>query len=174
MNSKTVNYILIGIIILAGGYILLKNTGNSKLAEPNGQRQDQVSEVEFTGKNGQSVELTNGQVVLSADKLDDNIVQYYNTKLSSGKTIYYFVVKDRSGVYRAAANACQVCYGARMGFTQEGNFMVCATCGNKYPLEKIATEKGGCNPGPINPNLKVDNGKIIINESELEQVADLF
>ena len=129
---------------------------------------------EFIGKQGTSVTLANKQLILEAKALDDDFVHYYNTKLSNGKIIYFFIVKDKSGTYRAAANACQVCFDARMGFNQEGNFMTCNSCGNKYPLDKIATEKGGCNPGPINPNLKVESGKIIINQSELEQVADLF
>jgi glutaredoxin len=133
-----------------------------------------LSNAEFVGEKGEKVSLVGEQLELNVKTYNDNLVYYYNTKLSNGKIIYFFIVKDKAGIYRAAANACQVCFDARMGFRQEGDFMVCNTCGNKYPLEKIATEKGGCNPGPINPNLKVENGKIIISQSELEQVADLF
>jgi len=129
---------------------------------------------EFKGEQGVSVALIDGQLILEVEELDDGSVRYYNTKLPSSKIVYFFVVKDKAGIYRAAANACQVCFDTRMGFSQEGDFMKCKTCGNKYPLNKIATEKGGCNPGPINPNLKVEDGKITINQSEIEQVADLF
>ena len=52
--------------------------------------------------------------------------------------------------------------------------MICNTCGNAYPMEKIATEKGGCNPGPINPNLAIKEDNIIINQSDITQVIDLF
>jgi len=41
-------------------------------------------------------------------------------------------------------------------------------------MEKIATEKGGCNPAPISPNLELKDGKIIVKQSELEGVAGLF
>ena len=136
--------------------------------------ENQSSNTEFIGENGEQVSLVDGQVELDAEVFVDNLVHYYNIELADGKTVYFFVVKDRNGVYRAAANACQVCFDARMGFRQEGDFMVCNTCGNKYPLDKIATEKGGCNPGPINPDLKVENGKIIIKQSELEEVAGFF
>ncbi|MBL7141923.1 DUF2318 domain-containing protein [Patescibacteria group bacterium] len=136
--------------------------------------QPESPKVEFFGENGENVSLINGQVSLTANTLDDNLAHYYNTKLPSGKTVYFFVVKDKNGVYRAAANACQVCFDSRMGFRQQGDFMVCNTCGNKYPLGKIATEKGGCNPGPINPDLKVKNGKLTIKQAELEEVAELF
>lgn len=133
-----------------------------------------VSEDEFLGEESQEVSLVDGAVSLEAEIFSDNLAHYYNTQLPGGKTIYFFVLKDKGGIYRAASNACQVCFDARMGFRQEGDFMVCNTCGNKYPLEKIATEKGGCNPGPINPDLKVENGKIIIKQSELEGVAGFF
>lgn len=94
--------------------------------------------------------------------------------MPNGKTIYFFVIKDRNGIFRAAANACQVCFKTYKGFRQEGDEIVCNNCGNRYPIEKIATEKSGCNPGPINPNLKVRNGQIIINQTDLEKVSDLF
>jgi len=143
-------------------------------SEENQSSNNQPPNIEFIGENGEKVSLIDGQVELDAGVFVDNLAHYYNVEFSDGKTIYFFVVKDKNGVYRAAANACQVCFDARMGFRQEGDFMVCNTCGNKYPLEKIATEKGGCNPGPINPDLKVENGKIIIKQSELEEVAGFF
>lgn len=128
----------------------------------------------FSGENGENVSLINRQISLTANTFDDNLAHYYNTNLPNGKTVYFFVVKDKKGIYRAAANACQVCFDSRMGFRQQGDFMVCNTCGNKYPLEKIATEKGGCNPGPINPDLEVKDGKITIKQAELEEVAEFF
>ncbi|MFH1522609.1 MAG: DUF2318 domain-containing protein [Patescibacteria group bacterium] len=130
--------------------------------------------IEFTGNKGEKVVINNDEILLDSSKFENNLVKYYNTTLPDGKKAYFFVVKDSLGKYRAAANACQVCFDARMGFRQEGNFMVCNTCGNKYPLEKIATEKGGCNPGPINPNLEVENGNVVIRQSDLEQVVNLF
>ena len=145
-----------------------------ELLECSEEENQSLSEDEFLGKEGQEVSLADGVISLEAEIFSDNLVHYYNTQLPGGKTIYFFVLKDKDGIYRAASNACQVCFDARMGFRQENDFMVCNTCGNKYPLEKIATEKGGCNPGPINPNLEVKNGKIVIKQSELEEVAGFF
>lgn len=129
---------------------------------------------EFTGEKGEKVFLRNGVVEIATTKIVAPKATYFNTKMPRGKTVYFFVVQDKDGNYRAAANGCQVCFNARMGFRQEGNYMICNTCGNAYPLEKIATEKGGCNPGPINPNLEVKNGQIIIEQSDLEEVVELF
>ena len=104
---------------------------------------------------------------------NDGKAHYYNVELD-GELIYFFVVKDKNGIYRAAGNACQVCADAKMGFIQEGNYMVCNTCGNKYPLEKIATEKGGCNPVPVNPSLKIVGGKLIIEKTDLQELKGYF
>jgi len=129
---------------------------------------------EYSGEKGTTVKLENGQVVIDSDQLTGTTANFYNTELPSGQTIYFFVVKDKNGVYRAAANACQVCADSKMGFRQEGDQMVCNTCGNGYSLEKIATEKGGCNPAPINPDLEVTDGQIIITQTDLEQITEYF
>lgn len=125
------------------------------------------------------VTLSNGIVSLDAQVLNDGNAHFYNVLLLAGpglpdKMIRFFVLKDGTGVYRAAADACQVCYLEKKGYHQKGAFMVCNNCGNTYPFEKIATEKGGCNPGPVNPNLHVVDGKISINQQELQNVAGLF
>ena len=129
--------------------------------------------VVFSGIKGESVSIVNDVVSVEKKVIDDGKAHYYNTELD-GETIYFFVVKDKNGIYRAAGNACQVCASSKMGFVQEGNNMVCNTCGNAYPLEKIATEKGGCNPVPINPNLTAKNGKIIIEKTDLQELKGFF
>jgi len=184
MSKKNITILIILILII--GYLMITNQDKSTVesdqlasiqkAENSETKDDNPlpPQENFSGIKGNKLTLVNNQVTIAANDLDQNSVNHYNTQLPSGKTIYYFVVKDKNGIFRAAANACQVCFDARLGFYQQDDFMVCKACGNKYPLEKIATEKGSCNPGPINPNLKVINNQIIINQSELEQIADLF
>jgi hypothetical protein len=122
---------------------------------------------------GDALELVNDQATLDLSGLGAQ-AHFYHVTLPDGKTVYFFVVKDKNGVIRAAANACQVCFSTKRGFHQEDGWMVCNTCGNRYPLEKIATEKGGCNPVPINPNLKVSDGKAILQLADLEPIANYF
>lgn len=175
---KQKNIVIIGLILIAIISIIVVLSHN-KPTEPNNNTNNPVNnnqnvENDFLGEKGEKLILSDGQVQIDAEVLNDNLAHHYNTELPNGKTVYFFVVKDKNGIYRAAADACQVCFQDKMGFRQQGDFMVCNACRNKYPMEKIATEKGGCNPGPINPDLKIQNGKIIIKQSELEQVADFF
>ncbi len=134
----------------------------------------QKTSQKFAGEEGENLVLKNGRLDVNVEDISAGRVKYFNTRLADGKTIYFFIVRDKNGILRAAANACQVCNLSGRGFIQVGNNMKCQTCGNVYPLEKIATEKGGCNPGPINPDLKESNGKINITKGELQNVADLF
>lgn len=149
----------------------LKEEG--RLSQNENQKQPS-SEIQFFGEKGEKVILENGEIKLDVAQFNNNKAKFYNAQMSDGKIIYFFVVKDKNGIYRAAANACAVCFETYKGFRQEGNEIVCNNCGNRYPIEKIATEKGGCNPGPINPNLEIRDGQIIINQTDLEQVLDLF
>ncbi|MFH1598516.1 MAG: Fe-S-containing protein [Patescibacteria group bacterium] len=169
------------LVVLVSGYWLFSsgqgdsNQSKSSAAQNvNNVKGSQATQPDFTGEQGEKVTLENKQVSVTASTLDDGKAHFYNVEMPSEKIVYFFVVKDKNGIYRAAANACQVCFDTRMGFYQQGDNMICKTCGNQYPLTKIASEKGGCNPGPINPNLQVVNGKLAIDQSDIEQVAELF
>ena len=130
---------------------------------------------EFKGEVGDFIKVDEDKVLINAETVSDGDTHYFNSILSNGKPVYFFIVKSPDGNLRAAANGCRVCGGAMEGFRREGEFMVCNTCGNQYPLDKIATEKGGCNPVPINPDLEVDSdGFISISNSDLESVQPFF
>jgi len=180
MSKKFIFPIILILVFIVAGYFIVRpkekvNEQNlSATQNINETESNQISQPKFQGEKGETVNLVDGRISIIADVFNDNLVHYYNTELPSGKVIYFFIVKDRTGIYRAAANACQVCFDARMGFHQEGDFMVCNACGNKYPLAKIATEKGGCNPGPINPNLEIQGVNIVIEQQDLKQVSELF
>ncbi|MBU2530296.1 MAG: DUF2318 domain-containing protein [Elusimicrobia bacterium] len=173
-------YYIVFLLLLA--IPLLSGCGNKTNSNPkqsirNTQffsQQTEISSVNFSGKKGEKVSFENNKITLDSNIFKSKGARFYNTVLPTGKTVYFFVVKDGSGTYRAAANACQVCSDSRMGFRQEGNYMVCNTCGNKYPLERIATEKGGCNPAPINPDLEVKGGKVTIYQEDIGLVSNFF
>lgn len=128
----------------------------------------------FKGERGLYVELDSIGATIEASSVNDGNAHFFNTMLPNNKPAYFFIVKSPDGKLRAAANGCQVCGNALQGFRQEGDFMVCNTCGNKYPFNKISTEKGGCNPVPISPNLEIQDGKINISVAELNNIQHFF
>ncbi len=64
-------------------------------------------------------------------------------------TVKYFAVLDDAGEVHIAFDACDVCYGAKKGYRQEGSMMICNNCGNAFEITGIGTENkgGGCWPG---------------------------
>lgn len=180
---KKNNLYLIGVILalgLLGSAYFFSDNPQKKEENQKSQEKQQSSDgqnlnqYQFLGEKGETVNLENKEVKLPASIFSDNQARFYNVKMPDDKTVYFFVVKDKNEIYRAAANACAVCFKTYKGFRQEGDEIVCNNCGNRYPVEKIATEKGGCNPGPINPNLEVSNGDVVIKQADIEKVTELF
>lgn len=159
-------YLLIALIVTVG---LITGCNPAKSSD---SAEDLTSN--FLGTKGQFVALADSEITLPANEINDGNAHFYNTTLPDGDPVYFFAVKSPDGNLRAAANGCQVCGGALQGFRQEGDFMKCNTCGNEYPLNKIATEKGGCNPAPINPDLKVVDGNVSISLAELQDIKQFF
>jgi uncharacterized membrane protein len=89
-----------------------------------------------------------------------------------GRVLYYFALKSSNGAYRAALDACDVCFRMNRGYRQEGDLMVCNNCGQTFPSAKIGEVKGGCNPHPL-PG-KVVGGDLVVRKSDLAAGKDYF
>ena len=86
---------------------------------------------------------------------DDGQARHYSFK-TGDDTIRYFVLKSADGVFRAAFDACDVCWPAGKGYYQEGDNMVCRNCGRRFASNMINEVKGGCNPAPLNRSIQGD------------------
>ncbi len=112
-----------------------------------------------------------GQVSIPASELGDK-ARFYEYKTASGKAVGFFAVRSPDGVYRAALNACDVCFAGKQGYRQEGEDMVCNQCGMHFPSSKINEVKGGCNP--IGLERKVEGEHVHIDARGLEAGARYF
>ena len=67
-----------------------------------------------------------------------------------GTRMEVIAIKDQTGKIRIAFNTCQVCYSSGRGdYVQKGNQLVCQNCGNRFTVNQIEVQSGGCNPSPI-------------------------
>ena len=82
-----------------------------------------------------------------------------------GQQVRYFAMRSSDGVYRAAFDACDVCFRANRGYRQEGDVMVCNQCGQTFPNTKINEVKGGCNPAPL--GRKVEGQYLVIQKTDM-------
>jgi uncharacterized membrane protein len=105
-----------------------------------------------------------GAVRLPVSTFDDYQAHFY-TYMHEGRPIEFFVLKSNDGVIRAALNACDVCFSAKKGYTQDGDEMVCNNCGRRFPANQINEVQGGCNPSPL--NRAVEGDTLIIQVEDL-------
>ena len=91
---------------------------------------------------------------------------------SEGRQLYYFALKSQDGAYRAALDACDVCYRTNRGYRQEADQMVCNNCGQKFACDKIGEVKGGCNPHPLAH--KEGAGFMVIRKADIVAGKDYF
>jgi uncharacterized membrane protein len=95
-----------------------------------------------------SVKEIEGEVRIGLGDVNDGKAHYYAYE-NGGQTIKFFVVKSPDGVIRAAFDACDVCFPAKKGYSQEGDFMICKNCGRKFHSNRVNVVEGGCNPAPL-------------------------
>ncbi len=106
----------------------------------------------------------NGAVRLPISTFDDYKAHHY-TYMHEGRPIEFFVLKSKDGIVRAAFNACDVCFGSKKGYTQDGDYMVCNNCGRRFPADQINVVQGGCNPSPL--TRVVDGDTLVIQVEDI-------
>ncbi len=118
------------------------------------------------GKSGGLITPVNGKLEIPISGINDGKAHHFQAKASDGTMVTFFVLKSADGVIRAAIDACDVCYRSGLGYYQEGDFMVCRNCGQKFASNKINVIKGGCNPAPLNRIVVGD--KLVIEMKDID------
>jgi hypothetical protein len=105
-----------------------------------------------------------GEVRLRLDELADRDAHFY-VFMVGDMPVEFFVVWAHDNVVRTAFNACDVCYRAKLGYRQDGEVMVCSNCGSRFPVERIGTVAGGCNPASF--AARVEGQELVISAAVL-------
>jgi uncharacterized membrane protein len=157
-GGKTPFYI-IGALVLAGvGAFLVLNFSN---------RSSTTVTADGSGSSGSASELT-----FQVSDFQDGTPKYYSYDAPSGTAIKFFVLKSSDGVIRAAFDACDVCYQSKKGYRQEGDFMVCNNCGQRFTSVRINEVRGGCNPAPLERAIQGD--QLVIATADILTGARYF
>ena len=89
-------------------------------------------------------------------------------------TIQFIVVKRSDGTIGIAFNTCQACNPSPNAyFIQKGDYFECQNCGNRFTIDQIGKESGGCNPAPVK-EYKEANGKIIMSKEYVDSYKTKF
>jgi uncharacterized membrane protein len=113
-------------------------------------------------------------LVISVNAVSET-ANFYPVEIA-GTKLEVIAVKAPDGTIRTAFNTCQVCYDSGRGYyEQDGDVLVCQNCGNRYGMDQVETEAGGCNPVPIFPDNKtVDDESITISKDFLTEASVIF
>ncbi len=120
----------------------------------------------FWNTNVPVLKPVNGELLIPMSSINDGEAHHFSVKAGNGIMVDFFTLKSKDGVIRAAMDACDVCYRAGKGYKQDGEFMVCQNCGQKFASHRINEIKGGCNPAPL--NRKIVGDKLVITMTDID------
>lgn len=113
-------------------------------------------------------------LIIPTNEISDT-AQFYSVEVD-GTQMEIIAVKDSDGNIRTAFNTCQICYSSGRGYyVQDGNYLVCQNCGNRFTVDQVEIESGGCNPWPIFEEDKtVTEDSVEISYDFLKESKEIF
>jgi uncharacterized membrane protein len=103
-------------------------------------------------------------IAIPVADLGDGQVHFFETTVDD-VAVKYLAVKSPDGTIRTSLDACQVCFQARKGYSQQGDTVVCGNCGRSFPIDQIGVQHGGCNPIAIRSTVK--DGRVLIDPAAI-------
>lgn len=129
-----------------------------------------------SAKEAQDVQVIGSGGVLTIPCAEVTTNASFYTAEVDGTVLEVIAVENSEGDVCTAFNTCQVCYGSsRAYYVQEGDYLVCQNCGNRFSMDQVGVEAGGCNPWPILEGDRTEtDDEITLSYDYLSQAAVLF
>ncbi|MDR1945827.1 MAG: DUF2318 domain-containing protein [Desulfovibrio sp.] len=119
----------------------------------------------------EKVTASDGRITLDVAGLKNASAKHYLYR-ADGTSVRFFLVRDKQGDVRAAADACEVCREAGKGYELKDGTMLCLNCGRRFPLNRIGILVGGCNPHPL--RFAEEGNSIVLTVEEVLSAAEYF
>lgn len=143
---------VIAVVVVAGLVFYLFETGSDN------RPQARTSSIQ--------PEVTATEVSFPVQAFNDGQAKYFQYPAGNGVTVQFFILRSSDGIIRAAYDACDVCWREGKGYYQDGDFMVCRNCGQRFASVKVNEIKGGCNPAPL--------GRTVVGNKLVIKIADIL
>lgn len=131
----------------------------------------QKASATYAGGEAQAV-TAGSDVRIPLAQVSSGEAKFFEYVAANGRRARFFVMRSSDGVYRAALDACDVCYAGKKGYFQDGDDMVCKKCGQRFPSALVNVVRGGCNPVPVERSVAGD--MLVISAAELESGTAYF
>ena len=184
-KNKNLPLIVIAAVLVVAAAVLwnvqAEKSQNAGEADAAGTREEQPESAGNTGEQSDSAASREVQIIKEGENLVipveevSETAQFYPIEVD-GTDMEIIAVKDSGGTIRTAFNTCQVCYGSGRGYyVQQGDALVCQNCGNRYTVDMVEVQSGGCNPYPIFADNKTeDENSILISYDFLHEATGIF
>jgi uncharacterized membrane protein len=129
--------------------------------------------IKVDDKEVREVRGVNGVVAIPVEELCDGRAKFF--RFNQGpKEIVFFAVRGPDGSLHTAFDACEVCcFRKRTGYIQQGAYMVCLGCRERYAINMIDQVNGvGCRPKCLEH--REEGGDLYVKLSDLKRGARFF
>ncbi len=115
-----------------------------------------------------------GSLIIPTQELSGTPVFYAYE--AEGTPLELVAVLASDDTMRVAFNTCQVCYDSGRGYYLfEKGALVCQNCGNRFLIDQIGLQQGGCNPIPVADAAKTEEeGNLLVSADYLKEAAAVF
>jgi uncharacterized membrane protein len=127
------------------------------------------SEREVTLSPAEPMEIVNGEIRLSAERVGDGRLHRFAYTASDGTEVRFIVILKNAGSYGVGLDACDIC--GPTGYYERGDEVVCKLCDVVMNKATIGF-KGGCNPVPLAYTLT--DGSVVVRTESLEREKGRF
>ena len=131
-----------------------------------------------TGGEGESegaAQAASGEALIIPTAEVTTDASFYSVEVD-GTEMEVIAVRDSQGRIRTAFNTCQICYSSGRGYYKQlGDELICQNCGNRFSMDQVEVESGGCNPWPIFSENKTETEDTIsISYDFLRESKEIF
>jgi len=155
-------------VVVAGWFVYSSSVRARSVERP------MMTQAERTGNSSVSympVKSENGDIKVPLGSLQGNTATYF-VYSAGGKEIKFLVLRASDGTIRAALDACQACYHAKLGYRQNGDTLVCNNCGMGFKSTDVGHITGGCSPIPLRNSQ--DGATLVVKAKDLEEGVKYF
>ncbi len=121
--------------------------------------------------SGPRCTLLRGADMLSAT-LAPGTVGFFCYRDTDGRKLRFLLAQDQTGGVHSVFDACRQCYKFHRGYRYSNGHLICRLCGNRYPVQQMATGEASCVPVAL--PARVQDGKITVKVADLRAKRWLF